>query len=79
VDDYGWALAGTNTIDLYKPSRAAMNRWGVRRVTIENLRWGNPERSLAVLPPTSKARAREADDRGLSQPLSDCARARCGP
>src|SRR5687767_7922594 len=37
VDDYGWALAGTNTIDLYKPSRAAMNRWGVRRVTIENL------------------------------------------
>ena len=36
VDDYGWALAGTNTIDLYKPSRSAMNAWGVRRVTIEN-------------------------------------------
>jgi hypothetical protein len=54
VDDYGWALAGTNTIDLYKPSRAAMNRWGVRRVTIENLRWGNPERSLAVLRPRAK-------------------------
>ena len=56
VDDYGWALAGTNTIDLYKPSRAAMNRWGVRRVTIENLRWGDPERSLAVLRPRSKHR-----------------------
>ncbi len=49
VDDYGWALAGTNTIDLYKPSRRAMNTWGVRRVTIENLRWGDPGRSLSIL------------------------------
>ncbi len=49
VDDYGWALTGTNTIDLYKPTRAAMNKWGVRRVTIENLRWGSPERSMAIL------------------------------
>lgn len=56
VDDYGWALAGTNTIDLYKPSRAAMNAWGVRRVTIENLQWGDPHRSLAVLHPRSKYR-----------------------
>ena len=56
VDDYGWALAGTNTIDLYKPSRAAMNHWGVRRVTIENLSWGDPQRSLAVLRPRTKYR-----------------------
>ena len=49
VDDYGWALAGTNTIDLYKPSRAAMNAWGVKHVTIENLQWGDPHRSLAIL------------------------------
>jgi 3D (Asp-Asp-Asp) domain-containing protein len=49
VDDYGWALAGTNTIDLYKPNRAAMNAWGVRRVTIENLVWGDPDRSLQIL------------------------------
>jgi 3D (Asp-Asp-Asp) domain-containing protein len=49
VDDYGWALAGTNTIDLYKPSRAAMDGWGVRHVTIENLQWGDPNASLAVL------------------------------
>jgi hypothetical protein len=54
VDDYGWALAGTNTIDLYKPSRAAMNAWGVRRVTIENLQWGDPDRSLAILRPRTK-------------------------
>ncbi len=54
VDDYGWALAGTNTIDLYKSSRGGMNRWGVRRVTIENLRWGDPQRSLAILRGRSK-------------------------
>jgi 3D (Asp-Asp-Asp) domain-containing protein len=54
VDDYGWALSGTNTIDLYKPSRALMNRWGVRHVTIENLRWGDPQRSLTVLEPRSR-------------------------
>ncbi|MCE9612400.1 MAG: 3D domain-containing protein [Chthoniobacter sp.] len=56
VDDYGWALAGTNTIDLYKPSRSAMNAWGVRRVTIENLQWGDPRRSLAILRPRAKYR-----------------------
>lgn len=42
VDDYGFALSGVNTIDLYKPSRSAMREWGVRRVTIEILRWGDP-------------------------------------
>jgi 3D (Asp-Asp-Asp) domain-containing protein len=42
VDDYGWALAGRNTIDLYKPSRAAMNDWGVRHEKIEILHWGDP-------------------------------------
>jgi 3D (Asp-Asp-Asp) domain-containing protein len=56
VDDYGWALAGTNTIDLYKPSRAAMNAWGVKRVTIENLEWGDPRQSLAVLRPRARHR-----------------------
>jgi len=54
VDDYGRALAGTNTIDLYKTSRSAMNRWGVRHVTIENLRGGDVDRSLAILRQRSK-------------------------
>src|SRR5262245_50069914 len=54
VDDYGWALSGTNTIDLYKPSRSAMNSWGVRRVIIENLHWGDVDRSLAILRGRSK-------------------------
>jgi len=56
VDDYGWALSGTNTIDLYKPSKAAMNQWGVKRVTIENLRWGDPQRSLSILRGRSRFR-----------------------
>jgi 3D (Asp-Asp-Asp) domain-containing protein len=54
VDDYGWALTGTNTIDLYKPSRSAMNAWGVRRVTIELIEWGDVQRSLAILQPRAK-------------------------
>jgi 3D (Asp-Asp-Asp) domain-containing protein len=56
VDDYGWALSGTNTIDLYKPTRNAMNTWGVRRVTIENLQWGDVDRSLTILRGRSKYR-----------------------
>jgi len=45
VDDYGFALSGVNTIDLYKPTRKTMNEWGVRRVTIEILKWGDPWKS----------------------------------
>lgn len=51
IDDYGWALVGTDTIDLYKTSRSAMHRWGVRRVDIEILQWGSIEESLKVLRP----------------------------
>lgn len=67
VDDYGWALAGTNTIDLYKPSRSAMNAWGVRRVTIQNLRWGDPGRSLAILRGRSKYRHVQRMIRGFEK------------
>ena len=56
VDDYGWMLAGTNTIDLYKPSRSAMNGWGVRRVDIQILHWGDPVESYRILAPRSKYR-----------------------
>ncbi len=54
VDDYGWELAGTNTIDLYFPSRREMNAWGVRRVTIEILKWGSDRESLRILRPRAK-------------------------
>lgn len=54
VDDYGWALAGTNTIDLYKPTRQAMNDWGVRRVHLEIQQWGDRPKSLSVLSQRTK-------------------------
>jgi 3D (Asp-Asp-Asp) domain-containing protein len=51
VDDYGSALVGTQTIDLYKPTSSAMNGWGTRRVTIQVIKWGSFARSLAILKP----------------------------
>ena len=39
IDDYGSALTGTGTIDLYKTNRLAMGKWGVRSVDIEVLEW----------------------------------------
>jgi 3D (Asp-Asp-Asp) domain-containing protein len=54
VDDYGSALVGTNTIDLYMPSRREMARWGSRRVTIEVLEVGSYQQSLKILKPRSR-------------------------
>ncbi len=51
VDDYGWALAGRNTIDLYMASASEMNSWGARAEPIQILRWGDPEVSLRLLQP----------------------------
>ena len=51
IDDYGKALVGTNTIDLYKPTRGAMDAWGSRHVVIEVLEWGCFEESLRVMEP----------------------------
>lgn len=56
IDDYGGALVGTNTIDLYKPSRLEMRRWGVRHVEIEVLQWGSADESLKVLRPRKGTR-----------------------
>src|SRR5713101_4402265 len=56
IDDYGWALVGTDTIDLYKPSRLEMRRWGVRQVDIDILQWGSDEQSIKVLTPRAKHR-----------------------
>ncbi len=49
VDDYGWALAGRNTIDLYMPNQHEMNSWGARQETIEIMQWGDPQESLQFL------------------------------
>ena len=49
VDDYGSALTGTGTIDMYKPSKAMMNQWGRRNVEITVVQWGSFERSAEIL------------------------------
>ena len=54
IDDYGSALVGTNTIDLYKPNKSEMNQWGVRNVNIKVLRWGSFAESLNIMKPRSK-------------------------
>ena len=48
------ALVGTSTIDLYKPTKLEMKRWGVRNVDIDILQWGSEEQSLKVLGPRAK-------------------------
>jgi 3D (Asp-Asp-Asp) domain-containing protein len=49
VEDYGWALSGRNTIDLYMANQRDMNAWGARKEPIQVLRWGDPQQSLQFL------------------------------
>jgi 3D (Asp-Asp-Asp) domain-containing protein len=49
VEDYGWALSGRNTIDLYMANQREMNSWGARQETIEIVKWGDPQESLQFL------------------------------
>jgi len=49
VEDYGWALSGRNTIDLYMANQHEMNSWGARQEAIEILQWGDPQESLQFL------------------------------
>jgi 3D (Asp-Asp-Asp) domain-containing protein len=49
VDDYGSALVGSSTIDLYRPTLGSMNEWGVRAVEIEIVKWGSYEDSLRIM------------------------------
>lgn len=49
VEDYGSALVGTNTIDIYHPNLRLMKRWGTRNVSIKVTKWGDKEKSLKLL------------------------------
>ena len=49
IDDYGAALVGTKTIDIYCPSYTAMKAWGTKRIDIEIVRMGCFKRSLKIL------------------------------
>jgi 3D (Asp-Asp-Asp) domain-containing protein len=54
VDDYGSALVGTRTIDIYKPSFDGIKAWGARNVSIKVLKWGDYQRSLSILEDRTK-------------------------
>ncbi|MGA0899987.1 MAG: 3D domain-containing protein, partial [Luteolibacter sp.] len=49
VDDYGSALTGTGTVDLYKPNHRVMKAWGLRKVELSVVEWGSMKRSAEVL------------------------------
>ena len=49
VDDYGSALVGTNTIDIYHPNLSGMRKWGTRNAEINVIRWGSWERTANLL------------------------------
>jgi 3D (Asp-Asp-Asp) domain-containing protein len=49
VEDYGWALSGRNTIDLYMINQREMNSWGARQEPIQVLQWGDRQQSLQFL------------------------------
>jgi len=49
IDDYGSALTGTGTIDIYKPSKEVMNQWGRRNVEVTIVQWGSFNRSAEIL------------------------------
>jgi 3D (Asp-Asp-Asp) domain-containing protein len=49
VDDYGSALTGTGTIDIYTPNEAHMKAWGRRNVEIAIVQWGSYARSAQLL------------------------------
>jgi 3D (Asp-Asp-Asp) domain-containing protein len=55
IDDYGSALVGTRTIDIYQPTFAHMNRWGSRVCEIEIVKWGSFSKSLDILDERTKA------------------------
>lgn len=54
IDDYGSALLGKDTIDLYFTSKSAMNRWGVKHVDIVITKYGDFEKSREILSQRTK-------------------------
>jgi 3D (Asp-Asp-Asp) domain-containing protein len=49
VDDYGSALLGTGTVDIYTPSKEIMGLWATRTVEMTVVQWGSMTRSAELL------------------------------
>ena len=54
VDDYGSALLGTGTVDIYKPTKEIMGQWGRRNVELTVVQWGSFTRSAELLSQRTK-------------------------
>ena len=54
VDDYGSALTGNGTVDIYTPSKSLMNTWGSRNVEMTIVQWGSFNRSAQILSQRTK-------------------------
>lgn len=49
VDDYGSALLGTGTVDIYTPNKDIMGLWATRTVEMTVVQWGSMTRSVELL------------------------------
>jgi 3D (Asp-Asp-Asp) domain-containing protein len=49
IEDYGRALVGRQTIDMYMPKMSMVRAWGVKMMPIEILEWGSKAMSLKLL------------------------------
>lgn len=65
IDDYGSALANSNTIDIYHPTLKLMKQWGTRKTEITIIEMGDYERSYKIL----KARRKYAHCRKMYESL----------
>jgi 3D (Asp-Asp-Asp) domain-containing protein len=54
IEDYGSALVGKQTIDLFFPHRTQVHGWGVRNEQIQIIEWGSEAMSLKLLAPRCK-------------------------
>ena len=54
IEDYGGALVGKQTIDLFFPNRSSVRNWGVRHEEIQIIEWGSEAMSLKLLAPRCK-------------------------
>jgi 3D (Asp-Asp-Asp) domain-containing protein len=73
IEDYGSALVGRKTVDLFMPNGSAMRQWGCKNVEIEILEWGSPAMSLKLLQPRQKnthvrTMVAELEKRGVKAP-----------
>ena len=54
VDDYGSALLGTGTVDIYTPTKDIMNLWATRNIEMTVVQWGSFTRSAQLLSQRTK-------------------------